>query len=384
MKVINFSWDSSALGMDSKFAERIIEYGGLVDRYGCLVPAQSDCRADLSEKAVVYGLGCEQKSFINRLKFLFKLYRFASKLIKTDNYEVISVQDPFELAAVAWLVARKFGLGLVMEEHGDFFSNHFWRDENSINFLRYHLGLFLIKRADSIRTASWRIKRTLTQRFGIDPEKVVAVPIYTEIKERWGTLSYSNLKDRYDGKFVFLTLGRMAKQKNLPLLLAAYKEVAARNDTMLVIVGDGPEKDYLKKLAHDLGLGYKADFNDWTEDVYPWYEAADCYILSSNYEGWGRVIVEATVSGLPIIMTDVGCAGDLIKDGVSGVVVPIGDRQALTAGMLKVMSDEIFRKKISAEARQAVTSLPGREETLNRYWRVWQQARKKIKPVPTI
>ncbi len=90
-------------------------------------------------------------------------------------------------------------------------------------------------------------------------------------------------------------------------------------------------------------------------------------MLTSNYEGWGLAAVEAASYGLPIIMTNVGCAGELIKDGVSGLVVPVGDQKKLTEAMGQLIVDKELREALGQNAAKSVRNLLNKEENLALY-----------------
>jgi len=97
-------------------------------------------------------------------------------------------------------------------------------------------------------------------------------------------------------------------------------------------------------------------------------------LLTSNYEGWGIVVVEAAAYGLPIIMTDVGCAGELIKNGESGIIIPVVDQKELEKEMIRLVDDTELREKLGRGAKQAIKKLPTKEETLKLYKKSWEKA----------
>jgi glycosyltransferase involved in cell wall biosynthesis len=123
-------------------------------------------------------------------------------------------------------------------------------------------------------------------------------------------------------------------------------------------------------------LSDKVEFFNWTDDVYAWYKIADAYVLSSNYEGWALVIIEAASCGLPIIMTDVGCAGEVIKDRESGLVLPLNNEEKLTEAMSMIIEDKELREKIGENARLISLTLPTKAETLILYKKSWELASK--------
>ncbi len=93
-------------------------------------------------------------------------------------------------------------------------------------------------------------------------------------------------------------------------------------------MGDGPENENLENVSKKLGVEKQVKFWGWQNDTEKSYNQADMFILTSYAEGWPLVIVEAAQYGLPIIMTDVGSAGDLVVNNVSGLVVPVNDATA--------------------------------------------------------
>ncbi|GGM87623.1 hypothetical protein GCM10010967_20220 [Dyadobacter beijingensis] len=122
-------------------------------------------------------------------------------------------------------------------------------------------------------------------------------------------------------KFVYV--GRLAPEKNLPTLLRAFAHAAKRpaSDWELLLVGDGPERAALEKLAAELGIGDQVIF----AGGFPWYEVprwlaqSDVLVLPSQSEPWGLVVNEAMVCGMPVIVSKTcGCAPDLVRDGVNG------------------------------------------------------------------
>ncbi len=368
MKILNISLDRQALDPNSLTAQRLRSYGQLVDKYVVVVPSSSRQIVELSDRVKVYGSGGR-----NRAIQLFNVYRAGRRILSQEKFSVITSQDPFETALVGWLLARRFGLGLNIQEHGDFFSAPYWRREKLLHFVRYWLGRFLLKRADSVRVVSRRIARTLAG-LGIAADKIVAVPVYTP-PPNLISVQPASWRPEFAGQFVFLTMARLVRQKNLSLLLRAFKLTASKApQAVLVIVGSGPLAGRLKALSRRLGLAGKVFFHPWTDDVYAYYLAADAYVLSSNYEGWGRVIIEAAYAGLPVIMTDVGCAGEIIKDGQSGAVVPVGDQPALAQAMVKMAKDSHWRQQLARGAQAAVKNLPNQEETLRLYLKSWQLA----------
>ncbi len=136
----------------------------------------------------------------------------------------------------------------------------------------------------------------------------------------------------------FLAIGRLAGQKNFPLLLRAF---AACNITgaRLTILGEGSARDRLERLAGQLGIADRLALPGHCDDPLPYLQQADALVLSSDYEGVPAVVLEALAAGLPVVSTDcsVSMAG-LLGDGQFGQLVPVGDAAALAEALRRVLA----------------------------------------------
>lgn len=289
------------------------------------------------------------------------------RIIAGHTIDIISTQDPFECALIGYLLKRRSNACLQIQEHGDFFSLSHWRRERLLHQVRYVVGLWLIRRADHIRAVSARIKRGLVAR-GIKSECVVTVPVQTDVAAfRSAAPAERIMKLRPEGGVLILTMARMVPQKNLTLLIDAFREVIQSGTRAhLVILGKGPEKEVLRARAHGL-VPEHLTFLEWTDDPAGAMRAADIYALSSNYEGWGRVCIEALAAGIPLVMTDVGCAGEVVHDGKNGLVVPVGDVHAFAQALTRLATDQALRERLTRCGVETVDRLPTSEDYIAAY-----------------
>jgi glycosyltransferase involved in cell wall biosynthesis len=131
----------------------------------------------------------------------------------------------------------------------------------------------------------------------------------------------------------FVAIGRLAAQKNLALMVRAFAEGAAPEDS-LTILGEGPERARLAKLAHRLGLSDRVQFCGHVPDAARAMKAFDIFMLSSDYEGMPAVVIEALAADLPIIATNCSTAmAALLGEGRLGTLVPVGDQRALASAI---------------------------------------------------
>lgn len=140
-------------------------------------------------------------------------------------------------------------------------------------------------------------------------------------------------------RFRFLSIGRLAPQKNFSLLLKAFAQMPASNDT-LTIVGEGRERTKLAALAARLGIADRVSFPGETSDITKNLTQADAFVLASDYEGLGVVLLEALAAGLPIVTTDSSVNINSLV-GPHGDVVPRKDATALAAAMTAAKKRQI-------------------------------------------
>ena len=137
------------------------------------------------------------------------------------------------------------------------------------------------------------------------------------------------------GRFRFLNVARLSRQKGQDLLLEAL--AIARPDlppVSLTLVGSGPDEDKLRQLSRELGLDDIVTFAGYTSDPASYFRSADCFVLASRWEGFGVVLVEALQFGLPLLATDCDFGpADVITDPRIGELVPAESARALAEGL---------------------------------------------------
>lgn len=277
----------------------------------------------------------------NNLGALIDAFVIARSLIKSSKQPAtVTSQDPFETALVGIFLKKLYGVKLIIQEHGDFFGTPHWRRESLFNRVRYYFGLWALRQADVVRVVSKRTKKRFEVR-GI--KSVVTLPVQIDIAPllQEGT-DPTIAKLIEQGDFVFLSVARFVPQKNLTLLLRAFATVHHSNPRVrLVLVGKGEEESHLRSLMSNFPPATQAAITilPWSQDVGSLMRSASAYVLSSNYEGWGRVLIESLVAQLPIVTTDVGCVGELVVHNHHGLVVPVDSQTKLTEAMLTLVTD---------------------------------------------
>lgn len=150
-----------------------------------------------------------------------------------------------------------------------------------------------------------------------------------------------------------VTAGRFTNQKNHALLINAFAKIAEKHhDYKLVIYGEGPNRTNLIQLVKDLKLSDRVLLPGYSSEVIENVSKSSLFVLSSDFEGMPNALMEAMAMGVPSISTDCegGGARFLIKNKKNGILVPIGDLEALVSAMDKVLSDQTFAESIGLEA----------------------------------
>lgn len=152
------------------------------------------------------------------------------------------------------------------------------------------------------------------------------------------------------GERVLLNIGRIAKEKNLEQVVRVFPQLLkAHPDVRLVIVGEGPMRENLMKMAEKLGVAAHVTFTGpkpW-ERIDQYYAIGDVFVSASHSETQGLTYVEAMASGLCVCAVNDPCLNGVIEDGVSGILTGDGD-EALLDGLLRAFSDE--GRQIAAHA----------------------------------
>ena len=184
------------------------------------------------------------------------------------------------------------------------------------------------------------VRAEIARRFGIAADRVIIIDngcFRAEDMHRLAVARDATTRD-HAGR-AFLAVGRLALQKNFALLLRAFARIAKADDR-LTIVGEGGQRATLESLAARLGIADRVALPGHVHPVEPCFAQADAFVLSSDYEGLGVVVIEALAAGVPIVATDCCAAMPSLVAGV-GRLVPTRDPAALANAMDTIIDDSV-------------------------------------------
>jgi glycosyltransferase involved in cell wall biosynthesis len=148
-----------------------------------------------------------------------------------------------------------------------------------------------------------------------------------------------------------VSVGRFKAEKNHSLLLVAFANLGTV-DAYLMLVGEGPLQATLETQAEALGIRNRVIFAGFQRDPVPFYMTADLFVLASNYEGFGNVIVEALSCGIPVVSTDCPAGpAEILNNGEFGTLVPVNDAPSLTEAMRLALSSPHDAEKLKRRAK---------------------------------
>lgn len=150
------------------------------------------------------------------------------------------------------------------------------------------------------------------------------------------------------GRPIVGSLGRLVPQKGYDVLLAA---LARLPDVQLVIVGEGVERSALAREAEERGIAGRVTLAGWHPEARRYLPNFDLFVLPSRFEGLPLAIIEAMLAGLAVVATDVGSVAECVEDGVTGLLVPPGEVDALVDALRRLLDDEALRRRLGAAGR---------------------------------
>lgn len=382
MKVISIGSDRNLFMEGTEVRERTIKYGKLCQELHVIVFSKSS--SDLQPQKISENTWIYPTNSFDRWFYVWNAVSIGRKLLaehttsNTSQQWLVTAQDPFESGYAGYKIAKRFKLGLQLQVHTDFLNPHFLH-ESKLNKTRVKLAQFLIPKANCIRVVSHKIKDLIIKRFPhVNASKISVLPVFVDLGKIKITDPSLNLHEKYPQfDFIILMVARLEHEKNIPLAIQAFKNILPRHPKAgLVIVGEGSEKIRLKKLAQsEKILENNIVFEGWRQNLPSYYKTADMLLVTSNYEGFGRMFIEAASVGCPIVTTDVGIARELILDDESSFICSVGNESCITQNIARLIEHESVRRvyalKLEARAGNIVTT--DEQAYLDRYKALWEQ-----------
>lgn len=234
--------------------------------------------------------------------------------------------------------------------------------------LQLRLKRLLYPLADCVTAVSKGVARDLVERLRVPAERVRVVynPVVTPEIE---ALAREEPPDWPEpGPPVILGAGRMVPAKGFDTLLEAVARSRHEPAARLVILGDGPRRDALAARAKQLGLAGRIRLPGFDPNPFCYMARATVFVLASRHEGLPGTLIQAMACGCAVVATDCHAGpSEIIEDGVSGLLTPVGDPAAMAAAIDRLLADHELRDRMAARARRDVVRRFSLDAVMKRY-----------------
>lgn len=336
-KLIAFHFLSLAQGgverMRLVLAEEFLARGWRVDLVVCSDHGELAAQVPAGARVISLNAPRSLKSVVPLTRYLKR--EKPDALISSLGHQNIS-------ALLAKKLARS-GSWLAVTQH-----NALGAESNALS-LQHKLLPFayriLLPLADKVIAVSEGVADDLARRTKYDRSKIAV--IYNPAKPKKGIVHSADIKHRAskesDARLpTFVATGRLAPQKGFDVLLDALVLVRQTRNCQLTIYGVGPDAETLQKHADHLGLAEHVNFAGFVSDPQQAIHDADVFVLSSRYEGFGNVLVEALAVGLTIVSTDCDFGpSEILQNGKYGYLVPVNNPEELARRMLYALDNRL-------------------------------------------
>ena len=207
--------------------------------------------------------------------------------------------------------------------------------------------------ADRVVATSRGVGADLEARFGVRPDAIRVVPNPVDL-DRVRSAADEPLDPDHSARWqppVVVAAGRLADAKNYPLLLDAIALLRRRVPARLFILGQGELEGDLRRRIRALGLDEAVTLCGFQPNPWKYISRADVFALTSHYEGFGNVLVEAMACGVPVVATASPGTRDIVEHGVDGLLVDAHEPTAVADALARIVGDAAVRARMSAAAR---------------------------------
>ncbi len=361
INVLSIGSDRNLFVPETSSRKRIIEYGALFRELHIIVFSRK--KLGLKKERIAPNIWLYPTNSFSKWLYVFDALAIARRLRAKKEIGVVSAQDPFESGLVSFCAAKILRAPLHLQVHTDLFSP-FFKKGALLNAFRIRLAVFLFSRASGIRVVSARIKDSIVRKFaGRKIPNIAVLPIFIDAEAMKHSMPSFDLHEKYPQfPLIALVVSRLEPEKNISFAieLLAHATKNGVKDVGLVVVGTGRLKESLQKQAARRGISDRVIFEGQTFDLASYYKTADILFVTSLYEGYGMVVVEAFFSGCPILSFDVGIASEMLSYK-NEMVCSAGDRDCMKKEFMKWASVAAFREELrvlaakSAEEKKSVS-----------------------------
>lgn len=362
MPALSIAHTEASMGWGGQEIRILTEARGFIDR-GHRVMVYAAAGSRIADEAAGYGVPCTVLPIGRRrpagVLALARAFRAA-------RHDVVNTHSSTD----SWLVA--LACRLVRDPPAIVRTRHI-----SVPVANDRATRWLYDKATSrVVTTGEALRARLVRDNGLDPVRVDSIPTGIDAS-RFGTVPRDDARRTLglpaDARIVGI-VATLRSWKGHRHLLDAFARLGDPR-ALLVIVGDGPQREALDRQVATLGLGSRVRFAGQQRDVGPWFAAFDVFALPSTAnEGVPQALLQAMFAGVPCVTTSAGAIPEIARDGDTALVVPAGDAAALAAAVARLLADAALGERLAAAARAYVAPRYGLATMLDRMEEAFRRA----------
>jgi N-acetyl-alpha-D-glucosaminyl L-malate synthase BshA len=227
---------------------------------------------------------------------------------------------------------------------------------------------FSIEKSDSLTAVSNFLRRETASAFGCTAHRIEVIPNFIDpdlySRERY----QGRLRPQFDGhRRVLMHISNFRPVKRVRDIVRIFAKVNRAVESVLVMVGDGPDRHDAEMEARELGVEKLVHFLGKIESVAPLLAAADLFLLPTDVESFGLSALEALASGTPVIGTNVGGLPEVVRDGETGILCGVGDVDGMAEAAVALLRDDSRWRSMSAIAAEDARARFAMDDIVQRY-----------------
>ncbi|HSJ31946.1 MAG TPA: N-acetyl-alpha-D-glucosaminyl L-malate synthase BshA [Longimicrobiales bacterium] len=215
------------------------------------------------------------------------------------------------------------------------------------------LTQFSIRKSDGLTAVSEYLRRETHEHFDIPMDDIEVIPNFVDLeKYRRDAYPCHRSKLTKEGEMIVTHISNFRSVKRVDDVVRVFARIARRLPARLLLVGDGPDRVKAHDVAECEGIGDRVLFLGKQNSVAELLSCTDLFLLPSESEAFGLVALEAMACGVPVVATRTGGVPEVVDDGESGFLTPVGDVDAMAEAGIRLLSDKATWQQFSAAARR--------------------------------
>lgn len=287
------------------------------------------------------------------------------RVSQKERCQLIHAHFVIPTGLIGVLVGRWLKIPVIIQAHGSDLTQY-----ARLNRWMGWLSAFTAKQADHILVVSDELRTILTKKFAVSTEKITVRSCGIDL-QRFRPVPRDLARDRLGlsrQASIVLSVGELIPRKGFEVLMSAIARIVKHDSNLqLVVVGEGPLREQLLALAHDLAVEKVVHFvgSRPNEEMPLWYSAADIFVLPSRREGTPLALLEALSCGVPVVVSRAGGMSQVIEHGKNGLLVDIADPVDLENKLGLLLGDLHLRQRFKETARDTVLSWAGIQDEID-------------------